>query len=127
MKEWQAVKLAKISLADAIATAEKRTATAGAHRRRLREGRRQEPDPWSIKVVYPDGKLVEHGINADTGELYKSENSRSSATSPRLKVADFNNAKVSLKDALAIAEKSRPAAARPTRPRSSARARPSPT
>ena len=105
MKEWQAVKLAKISLADAIATAEKKDGNGRAIDADFEKADGKNPTHWSIKVVYPDGKLVEHGINADTGELYKSENQPIERYFTRLKVADFNNAKVSLKDALAIAEK----------------------
>ncbi|SFU78460.1 Peptidase propeptide and YPEB domain-containing protein [Methylobacterium sp. 174MFSha1.1] len=105
MKEWQAAKLAKVSLADAIATAEKKDGNGRAIDADFEKADSKNPTHWSIKVVYPDGKLVEHGINADTGELYKSENQPIERYFTRLKVADFNNAKVSLKDALAIAEK----------------------
>ncbi len=105
MKEWQAVKLAKISLADAIATAEKKDGNGRAIDADFEKADGKNPMHWAIKVVYPDGKLVEHGINAETGALYKSENQPIERYFTRLKVADFNNAKVSLKDALAIAEK----------------------
>ncbi len=105
MKEWQAVKLAKISLADAIATAEKKDGNGRAIDADFEKADSKNPMHWSIKVVYPDGKLVEHGINAETGALYKSENQPIERYFTRLKVADFNNAKVSLKDALALAEK----------------------
>jgi hypothetical protein len=57
-----------------------------------------------VKVVYPSGKLVEYGINADTGALYKTENQPIERYFTRLKPADFQNAKTSRKDALAIAE-----------------------
>ncbi|QRE72600.1 PepSY domain-containing protein [Methylobacterium aquaticum] len=105
MKEWQAAKLAKISLADAIATAEKKDGNGRAIDADFEKADGKNPTHWAIKVVYPDGKLVEHGINAETGALYKSENQPIERYFTRLKVADFNNAKVSLKDALAIAEK----------------------
>ena len=105
LKEWQAVKLAKISLADAITTAEQKDGNGRAIDADFEKADGKNPTHWSIKVVYPDGKLVEHGINAETGALYKSENQPIERYFTRLKVADFNNAKVSLKDALAIAEK----------------------
>ncbi|MFE1597881.1 PepSY domain-containing protein [Methylobacterium sp. ID0610] len=104
MKEWQAAKLAKISLADAIATAESQGDKGRAIDADFEKADSKNPMHWSIKVVYPDGKLVEHGIDADTGKLYKSENQPIERYFTRLKVSDFQNATVSLKDALAIAE-----------------------
>jgi uncharacterized membrane protein YkoI len=105
MKEFQAAKLVKISLAQAIATAEQKDGNGRAIDADFEKADGKNPTHWAIKVVYPDGKLVEQGINADTGELYKSENQPIERYFTRLKVADFNNAKVSLKDALAMAEK----------------------
>ena len=58
--------------------------------------------------MYPSGKLVEHGINADTGDLYKSENQPIERYFTRLKASDFQNAKVSLKEAIALAEAKAP-------------------
>ncbi|KMO19031.1 PepSY domain-containing protein [Methylobacterium platani] len=105
MKEFQAAKLTKISLAQAIATAEQQGDKGRAIDADFEKADSKNPTHWSIKVVYPDGKLVEYGINADTGALYKTENQPFERYFTRLKVADFSNAKVSLKDALAIAEK----------------------
>ena len=104
LKEWQAAPLAKTSLAQAIATAEGKEAGGRAIDADFELADGKNPAHYSIKVVYPDGKLVEHGVNADTGELYKSENQPIERYFTRLKPADFNNAKTSLKDALAIAE-----------------------
>jgi len=105
MKEFQAAKLTKISLAQAITTAEQQDGGGRAIDADFEKADGKNPTHWAIKVVYPDGKLVEYGINAETGELYKSENQPIERYFTRLKVADFNNAKVSLKDALALAEK----------------------
>lgn len=104
MKEFQAAKLAKISLAQAIATAEQKDGNGRAIDADFEEADGKNPTHWAIKVVYPDGKLVEHGINAETGALYKSENQPIERYFTRLKASDFQNAKTSLKDALAIAE-----------------------
>ncbi|GJE78368.1 MULTISPECIES: PepSY domain-containing protein [Methylorubrum] len=104
LKEWQAAPLAKTSLAQAITTAEGKEAGGRAIDADFELADGKNPAHYSIKVVYPDGKLVEHGINADTGELYKSENQPIERYFTRLKPADFTNAKTSLKDALAIAE-----------------------
>lgn len=108
LKEWQVAKSAKIGLAQAIATAEAKAEgdqTGGkAIDADFEKADGKNPAHYSIKVVYPSGKLVEHGVNADTGELYKSENQPFERYFTRLKVADFQNAKVSLKDAIALAE-----------------------
>ncbi|MGU3539464.1 PepSY domain-containing protein [Methylobacterium sp. A54F] len=105
MKEWQVAKMSKVSLAQALQTAEAQGDKGRAIDADFEKADGKNPAHWSIKVVYPDGKLVEHGINADTGALYKSENQPIERYFTRLKVADFQNAGVSLKDALAIAEK----------------------
>ncbi len=106
MKEWQIAKVAKISLADALATAESKGEEKGGRAidADFEKADGKDPAHYSIKVVYPSGKLVEHGINADSGELYKSENQPIERYFTFLTPANFNEAKTSLKDALAIAE-----------------------
>ncbi|AWN34709.1 PepSY domain-containing protein [Methylobacterium radiodurans] len=107
LKEWQVAKSAKIGLAQAIATAEAKAEDnekGKAIDADFEKADGKNPAHYSIKVVYPSGKLVEHGVNADTGELYKSENQPFERYFTRLKVSDFQNAKVSLKDAIALAE-----------------------
>lgn len=104
-KEWQVAKTAKIGLAQALTTAEAKVAGGRAIDADFEKADGKNPTHYSVKVVYPDGKLVEYGINADTGELYKSENQPIERYFTRLKTSDFQNAKVSLKEALAIAEK----------------------
>ena len=106
MKEWQVAKVAKVGLAQALTTAEAQGDEKGGRAidADFEKAGQQEPGPLRIKVVYPSGKLVEYGINADTGALYKTENQPIERYFTRLKPADFQNAKTSLKDALAIAE-----------------------
>ncbi|MER2264677.1 PepSY domain-containing protein [Methylobacterium oxalidis] len=104
MKEWQIAKTAKVGLAQALATAESQGDKGRAIDADFEKADGKNPAHYSIKVVYPDGKLVEYGINADTGEVYKNENQPIERYFTRLKTADFQNAKTSLKDALAIAE-----------------------
>ncbi|ACL56462.1 PepSY domain-containing protein [Methylobacterium nodulans] len=104
MKEFEAARAAKVSLAEAIATAESHGDKGRAIDADFEKADGKNPMHWSIKVVYPDGKLVEHGIDAETGKLYKSENQPIERYFTRLKVDDFQKATVSLKDALAIAE-----------------------
>ncbi|WP_232631633.1 PepSY domain-containing protein [Methylobacterium sp. Leaf118] len=105
LKEWQVAAQAKTGLAQALATAEGQGSGGRAIDADFERADGKNPAHYSIKVVYPDGKLVEYGINADTGELYKSENQPIERYFTRLKPSDFTNAKTSLKDALAIAEK----------------------
>lgn len=104
MKEWQVAKMSKVSLAQALQTAESQGEKGRAIDADFEKADSKNPNHYSIKVVYPDGKLVEYGVNADTGALYKSENQPIERYFTRLKTADFQNAKTSLKDAIALAE-----------------------
>jgi uncharacterized membrane protein YkoI len=112
LKEWQVAKSAKIGLAQAIATAEGKAEGEEKGGRAIdadfEKADGKNPARYAIKVVYPSGKLVEHGVNADTGDLYKSENQPIERYFTRLKASDFQNAKVSLKDAIALAEQKVP-------------------
>lgn len=110
LKEWQVAKSAKTSLAQAIATAEGKGEEKGGRAidADFEKADGKNPAHYAIKVVYPSGKLVEYGINADTNELYKTENQPIERYFTRLKPADFQNAKVSLKDAIALAEQKLP-------------------
>lgn len=104
-KEWQAAKTAKISLSQALSTAEGKGEEKGGRAidADFESAGGSDPARYEIKVVYPSGKLVEHYINADTGDVYKSENQPFERYFTRLKSADFQNAKTALKDALAVA------------------------
>ncbi|WP_407529185.1 PepSY domain-containing protein [Methylobacterium oryzisoli] len=102
--EVDAAKASKIGLAQALTTAQSQGGDGRAIDADFEKAEGSTPAHWEIKVVYPDGKLVEHYINADTGALIKSENQPFERYFTRLKVSDFQNAKTSLKDAIAIAE-----------------------
>ncbi|MDP4021690.1 PepSY domain-containing protein [Methylobacterium sp. NEAU 140] len=106
MKEWQVAKLAKVNLAQALTTAESQGEEKGGRAidADFEKADGKDPAHYSIKVVYPSGKLVEYGINADTGAVYKTENQPIERYFTFLKPANFNEAKTSLKDALMIAE-----------------------
>lgn len=106
LKEWQIAKSAKITLPQALTTAEAKGEEKGGRAidADFEKADGKDPAHYAVKVVYPSGKLVEYGINADTGELYKTENQPIERYFTRLKPADFNNAKTPLKDALAVAE-----------------------
>ncbi|GJD32441.1 hypothetical protein PMNALOAF_3714 [Methylobacterium adhaesivum] len=106
MKEWQVAKTAKVALPQAISTAEMQGEEKGGRAidADFEKADGKDPAHYSVKVVYPSGKLVEYGINADTGALYKTENQPIERYFTFLKPANFNEAKTSLKDALVIAE-----------------------
>ncbi|MCJ2057260.1 PepSY domain-containing protein [Methylobacterium sp. J-048] len=106
LKEWQVAKVAKVGLAQALTTAQAQGDEKGGRAidADFEKAGSKDPAHYAIKVVYPSGKLVEYGINADTGALYKTENQPIERYFTRLKPADFQNAKTSLKDALTIAE-----------------------
>ncbi|KQP93780.1 MULTISPECIES: PepSY domain-containing protein [unclassified Methylobacterium] len=105
LKEYQLAAVSKVTLAQALTTAEKQGEKGRAIDADFEKADGKNPNHYSIKVVYPDGKLVEYGINADDGALYKTENQPIERYFTRLKPADFQKATVSLKDALVIAEK----------------------
>lgn len=98
--DYQAVMNAKVSLLQAIDTAE------GQGRGRAIEAEFDDDDGgrWEIKVIQADGKLVEHVINATTGQITRSQNQPVERFFTRLKPADVQNAPTSLKQAITIAE-----------------------
>ena len=104
MKEYQLAAVSKVTLAQALTTAEQQGEKGRAIDADFEKADGKNPNHYSIKVVYPDGKLVEYGINADDGALYKTENQPIERYFTRLKPADFQKATTSLKDALKIAE-----------------------
>lgn len=109
-KEFKIALVAKTSLAQAITAAEGKGDEKGGRAidADFEKGDGKNPAHYAIKVVYPSGKLVEYGINADTAEVYKTENQPIERYFTRLKPADFQNAKVSLKDAIGLAEQKVP-------------------
>ena len=69
LKEWQVAKVAKVGLAQALTTAEAQGEKGRAIDADFEKADGKNPTHYSIKVVYPDGKLVEYGIDAETGAL----------------------------------------------------------
>jgi uncharacterized membrane protein YkoI len=111
-RSYAAIQAARIPLAKAIETAER---TGGQGRAIAAEFERQdgnEPAHYEIKVVYTDGKLVEHDVDANTGQVLKSENQPIERYFTRLKPADLQAARTSLRDAIALAEQRAGAGAR---------------
>ncbi len=106
MKEWQVAKTAKVGLSQAISTAEMQGEEKGGRAidADFEKADSKNPVHYAVKVVYPSGKLVEYGINADSGAVYKTENQPIERYFTFLTPKNFNEAKTSLKDALSIAE-----------------------
>ena len=91
---------AQITLAQAIDTAEQQ----GQAKAISAEFEEDDGGQWEIKVIRSDGSLVEHTIDGKTGQIRRSENQRLESIFSRLKPADFQNARTSLKQAIALAE-----------------------
>ncbi len=91
---------AQITLAQAIDTAEQQ----GQAKAISAEFEEDDGGQWEIKVIRSDGSLIEHTIDGRTGQIRKSENQRLESIFSRLKPADFQNARTSLKQAIALAE-----------------------
>ncbi|HEU4519030.1 MAG TPA: PepSY domain-containing protein [Microvirga sp.] len=109
--DFQALQAVKVPLSQAIATVEQQ----GQGRAISAEFEAQdgnEPAHYEIKVVQNDGKLVEHEVDANTGQVIKTENQPIERFFTRLKPADFQSARMSLKDAIATAEQRAGAGAR---------------
>lgn len=107
LREYQVAKSARISLAQAIATAESGGGREGGRAIDADFGKAGggNPSHYAIKVVYPDGKLIEYDIDADSGKPYRAEDRPVERYFTRLKASDFRNSKTSLKDAIALAER----------------------
>ena len=109
--DFQALQAVKVPLAQAIATAEQQgQGRAISAEFEAKDG--SEPAHFEIKVVQNDGKLVEHTVDAESGQVTRSENQPIERFFTRLKPADFQNARMSLKDAIATAEQRAGAGAR---------------
>ncbi len=82
MKEWQAAKLAKVSLADAITTAQQKDGNGRAIDADFEKADGKNPMHWAIKVVYPDGNWSSTASMPRPAHSTRARTSRSSATSP---------------------------------------------
>ncbi len=99
-----AIRDAKVTMAQAVEVAERTGGQGKAIDVEFERTSGSEPAHYEIKVVYPDGKLVEHKVDANAGTVLKSENQPFERYFTRLKPADFHAAKASLRDAIKAAE-----------------------
>ena len=111
--KYQAIQAVRTSLSQAIDTAEAQGGGGGrAVSAEFERAERNEPAHFEVKVLQADGRLVEHYVNADTGQVYKTENQPIERYFTRLRVEDIRAARTSLKQAIATAEQRMGAGAR---------------
>lgn len=103
--KYAAIQGAKVGIAQAIDVAQRTGGSGKAISAEFEARDGNDPAQYEIKVLYPDGKLVEHKIDATTAGVIKSENQPFERYFTRLKAADFQNAKASLTAAVKMAEK----------------------
>jgi len=93
----------KVSLSQAIDTAEKQGQGKAIDAAFKRDG---TAGPYEIKVLSDNGnKLVEYKVDGNSGQVTGTDNQPIEKYFTRLKPADIANARTSLKQALATAEK----------------------
>jgi uncharacterized membrane protein YkoI len=102
--KYAAIRDAKVTMAQAVEVAERTGGQGKAIDVEFERPSGSEPAHYEIKVVYPDGKLVEHKVDANAGTVLKSENQPFERYFTRLKPADFQAAKASLREAVKAAE-----------------------
>ena len=102
---YAAIQGAKVGIAQAIGVAEKKDGSGKAISAEFETQSGSDPAQYEIKVLYPDGKLVEHKVDATNASVIKSENQPFEKYFTRLKAADFQNAKASLTAAIEMAER----------------------
>ncbi|EIM24456.1 PepSY domain-containing protein [Microvirga lotononidis] len=100
--KFQAARSAKVSLSQAVEAAEKQgQGRATEAEFEVKDGGGQ----YEIKVLSNTGdKLTKFKLDANSGQVVETENQPFERYFTRLKPADFQSAKVSLKDAIAAAE-----------------------
>ena len=100
-----AIEAAKIPILDALAIAEKIGGPGTAIEFEFERGDHNGPSFYEIQVLYPDGKLVEQVIDANTGELLMSETQSYQGEFAGIDPKILQSAKTALRDAITKAEK----------------------
>ena len=100
-REHEGLQAAKVSLAQALDTAESKGPGRAIEADFENEGGNSY---YEIKVLGSDGKLTDHHIDANSGQVIKSDNHPIESYFIRLKPSDVQNAPASLKQAVATAE-----------------------
>ena len=100
-REHEGLQNVKVPLAQALDTAESKGPGRAIHADFEMEGGRPY---YEIKILGSDGKLTDHHIDANSGQVIKSDNHPIESYFVRLKPSDVQNAPTSLKQAVATAE-----------------------
>ena len=100
-REHEGLQNVKISLTQALDTAESKGPGRAIDADFENDGGKMY---YEIKVLSSDGKLTDHHIDANSGQVIKSDNHPIESYFVRLKPADVQNASTSLKQAVATAE-----------------------
>ena len=100
-REHEGLQNVKISLTQALDTAESKGPGRAIDADFENDGGKMY---YEIKVLSSDGKLTDHHIDANSGQVIKSDNHPIESYFVRLKPADVQNAPTTLKQAVAIAE-----------------------
>lgn len=100
-REHEGLQTAKISLSQALDTAESKGPGRAFEADFENEGGKTY---YEVMVLGSDGKLTDHHIDANSGQVIKSDNHPIESYFVRLKPSDVQNAATSLKQAVATAE-----------------------
>ena len=100
-REHEGLQNVKVSLSQALGTAESKGPGRAIEADFENEGGKVY---YEIKVLGSDGKLTDHHIDANSGQVIKSDNHPVESWFVRLKPADVQNAPTTLKQAVATAE-----------------------
>ncbi|GJE67359.1 hypothetical protein LNAOJCKE_4590 [Methylorubrum aminovorans] len=100
-REHEGLQTAKVSLAQALDTAESKGPGRAIEADFGKEGGKPF---YEVKLLGSDGKLTDHHIDATTGQVTKSDTHPIESYFVRLKPSDVQNAPTTLKQAVATAE-----------------------
>ena len=111
-RSYQAIQAVAVPAARAIEAAEKQGGTGRAISVEFERQSGNTAAYYTIKVLYDDGRLVEHSVDATSGQVTGSANQPFERYFTRLTPGDLRAAKVSLRDAIVAAEQRAGAGAR---------------
>ena len=106
-RDLRAQRAAGITLAQAVEAAENRGQGRAVEAKfETRDGAGAGAGAYGIKVLNGDGKLVEHRVDGGSGQVTESEDQPVEGFFSRLRPADVRDARTTLRQAIAIAERS---------------------
>lgn len=102
----ESARASSLGMAEAIAIAE-RHAGAGARavEAEYEEARGQRAARYEVKVLHPDGRLVEHVVDAARGQVTESDERRLRGLFARIGIGDVQGMRMTLAEAVTMAER----------------------